>query len=229
MSLSFPASPTVGQTYQSWIWNGSSWDANVAAQFVTSINGKSGSLTSADVAALGTRVPITSQVVSTPVASVAFTGLSAAYDIYEVDIIDFTPAADDNMILRVSTDNGATWDNTARYVWGYAFIAVSSTTSVFTGSGIGAVAQAIVGGQNTSATPNMSTRLQFFRLSKTDGSRKQFLFQQPTLHPTSGDIYNYGGGAYLPIVGVVVNGIRFSNLNAGNITRGTFNLYGIKK
>ena len=27
MSLSFPASPTVGQKYQTWVWNGTSWDA----------------------------------------------------------------------------------------------------------------------------------------------------------------------------------------------------------
>ena len=27
MSLSFPASPTVGQQYGNWVWNGQSWDA----------------------------------------------------------------------------------------------------------------------------------------------------------------------------------------------------------
>ena len=58
MSLSFPTSPSVGQTYQGWKWNGSAWDPNYSNNFVTSFNGRTGAVTlnSADIGAANARV-----------------------------------------------------------------------------------------------------------------------------------------------------------------------------
>src|SRR5262245_54647697 len=101
MSLSFPASPTVGQVSQYWKWDGAAWGPVFGQPNVTSINGKSGVLTLNDTTGPGNRILLNRQTVSTPVAAIVFTGLDATYDEYVVESFGITWSVGDILAMQI--------------------------------------------------------------------------------------------------------------------------------
>ena len=176
----------------------------------------------------GDRVKLSESVVSTPVAFVGVTGFTSTYDDYELVVMGFQPAVDDNITMRVSADNGATWDANANYVYGYAFTSVSAPSSAFTGSGAAGVGQAILSGQvSAGATILADLRMQFARPT-VSGRRRYFKFWTASVHPTMGDFCCYGHAAYFNNA-PSINALQIRTFNGNNIVGGRFILYGIAK
>src|SRR6516162_7909181 len=105
MTLSFPPSPTSGQTYQNWQWDGAKWVPYAAPSVIVTS---------------GNRVLLSKQTVSTAVASVNFAGLlTSTYDLYEVDLYGVQFSANSiGIAARFSSDGGTTWIATASYNYG---------------------------------------------------------------------------------------------------------------
>ena len=176
----------------------------------------------------GNRVLIASQTVSAAVATVDFLQSSigdGSYDIYEADIYNFSTAANVGLQARFSTD-GATFDASSG-VYGYSNIQmnsggtaggsyVASATYTQLGSATGSQAQAV--GQMRSI---------FYELGNSGFAK--YVLTPALVHTTGSGVATtifagwYNAPPYLP-----VRGIRFFP-SSGNISQGTFNLYGIHK
>ena len=121
MSLSFPASPTVGQIYQNWQWSGTAWVATGGSN-VTS----------------GNRVLLARQTISSPVATVNFTNIDLSYDEHEIDALYLLPTVTGQYLwMRMSTDS-VNWDAGANYSYSAAY-ANTGNTGGFTGQGANAI------------------------------------------------------------------------------------------
>lgn len=230
MSLQFPASPTNGQTFQGWIWNGQAWAPNVAAQFVTSINGKTGPLTFADVDAPGTRVLLNTQVISAPVANVDFvSGLSGSFDDYEVTITGLTLSVASLLALRMSVDGGATYlAGAADYAYTGLTMYVSTTSNAYWGATFNSIALCLTHAAVTNVSANFYLR--FPNLRNTAFLNKPVIGETQHSDASIGGARNHLLG-YLAINPPTnqVGGLRFFPLQGGNLNTGTFRLYGVRK
>lgn len=170
-------------------------------------------------------VLIQRQVVSN-VATVDFTvGLTARFDDYVVFITDLTPATDAaQLFARVSEDGGGTWKaGAADYAW-----TKSENTDVGTPAGTGATAAAqMILVTGLSSTKAFNGALYCYAPS---GSARHKVFNGLSGHEPSGGLIirtTMYAGAYIGTVNAI-NGLRFL-MSAGNVTQGTFTLYGIRR
>lgn len=213
MSLSFPASPTTGQNYQQWAWDGSKW---VPAQGTKQI---------------GARVLLSSNVVApgSPVASVQIIRtFDNTYDQYEIDGYDWQSSAEGYPMLSCSND-GSTWDITSGNYWNSGVYTTSYPTAN-TGAWVGATASLIFITPTTinpGATHWSKCNIRFTLPWTTD---REKIFEVRTTHYSGNNGYTHyigagtwAAGSYPPL-----KGLRLQT-NVGNITRGVFNLYGIVK
>lgn len=221
MSLSFPLNPTVGQVYSFFTWNGTAWVSSGAPAAPQS----------------GSRVLLSTQTLSAAVASVAFTNaawFSNAYDSIEIEAIQYNLSVDNgNLIMQVSQNGGATWDTGSSYIY---LVIVSTSLGSSGGAGYNNgfyVAYAPWG--NIATFPNLTLH-GTARLWRpwSNGISKNLTHNSCPV--TTGGTYLYttyghggypasaiggGGGVLTPI-----NAVRLLNDAGGNITRGTFKLYG---
>jgi len=225
MSLSFPASPTDGQLYQSWIFNAAKgvWAPNLAAQMVTSINGQKGDLGPTVVPGYGQLVRLSNQVVSSPVAFVAFTGITGAYDEYEIRFHSVRGGGDQNLMLGYSADNGATW-NAGLTCTHASTIGASNGTPTGTGSG-GAVGVLI--SPPIYNNSNVFGAHGFTRFSNPASSVFSKTFFGLATSISLGNIQY--SGAFGGQVAAIFNAVRVICSGASNITDGNFSLYGVVK
>ena len=220
MSLSFPTSPTVGQIYQTWQWNGSAWAPTGTAAPVS-----------------GQKVLLAQQTVTTPVASVVFTaagmaggGLSnRAFDEFQLDCINY--GVDTNNIapyLQVSTDGGTTWDASATYTNVFATITTSAINpggGNFTWWQLYAGLYFAAGASNVAVTSTVRFWRPWDTTSVTTAQWK-----------TGGTIYTPAayileGAGSRPLSGTsstAFTALRLILSAAGNYSRGTFKLWGIQ-
>ena len=173
----------------------------------------------------GQRVKLAENTISGLVANVVFTNLSTTYDEYELVCIGFRFNSDDNLSIQVSSDNGATWDSTSSYQYGWSFMATSSTYSAFSGSGVSAIGVGILGGQCLSSAKG-DMHIRFFRPWES-GQRRWFHFHGAATHPSSGDFSMVGSMSYLN--NPAINALRVRGYAANNFNAGKFILYGIAK
>lgn len=182
------------------------------------------------VAAPGFPVLIQRQDISSAVPNVNFVGIDATYDEYELRWFNVTISVDGPLCLRISQDNGATWKAGASdYLWGGTFLSFSSPQSAFTGAGAAAIsyAQITAGIVAASTTVPSAGKLSFFAPSTTVG-KKAFLSDSFYSNATGGHNSFKGFADYVGDNNAI-NGLRIFNINGGNITGGSFMLYGIKK
>lgn len=174
----------------------------------------------------GALILIQSQIVSSPVASVDFTGIDATYDEYEIHVLGFQPSVAAWLALRFSQDGGATFKaGGADYGYVYFGFLASNTASNFGSNGssmmfIGA-SDIFVGAQYSG-----SYRINLYRLSST--ILRKHISWIGTGSGSGATWSGSGGGTYF-IDTNAVNALRFISSVAGNITAGIFNLYGIKR
>ena len=158
-------------------------------------------------------------------ASISFTGLSSTYFAYEIILADVQPATDDvYLAIRTSSNNGSSYDSGASdYGWALHYIRLASAAST-----------AVVADGTDS----------LIRLSSNIGSAAdETVSGRITLYNPSGTSFTKLQGTFIPRTGTPrdyrddIAGIRFSaadvdaiqfQMSSGNISSGTFKLYGIK-
>lgn len=136
MSLSFPASPSVGQVYQGWQWNGAAWDPSYASQFVLSVNGQKGNVTGLP------QLLATNNVVNA--AQCQFILPVANYKRYQIrfdGMVLFTGGS--NGIIQLSNNNGSSWDSALHYDWTTTFASTTSANASTNGSTGGVASNAV--------------------------------------------------------------------------------------
>ena len=179
-------------------------------------------------AAAGAKILISTQTVSSAVASVDFTsGIDSTYDEFELHIFNCRPVTDGSTAwLRISTDGGATWKTGSTdyvYAWGFFTSAAAQSQAG------AAAAQISLGPTNwNTATAAMHMIMRFAQ--PWNSTYRKYFFWDSSNHNSTTFYRTQGSGLYAgtgPDL-TPVNGIRFL-FSSGNVAAGTFNLYGIKK
>ena len=158
-------------------------------------------------------------------ATIDFTsGISATYDQYRVSITDVTPATDNVEIwLRVS--------QSASFLSGasdYGHSRIQNSTGGTPG-GFGSAGDAkivIANALGNGSGKTFSGEVQFFLPTGT-ARFKQFMWQV-TLASALTTVINNSGAGCLILNTSAIDGIRFL-MSSGNISTGTFALYGVRK
>jgi hypothetical protein len=227
MSLSFPPGAINGQVYQGWVFDGVKWNPNWAANFVTSVNNKSGALMPADVVGPANRVLLMNKTVvpASPAATIdMFYNFTNQYDQYELDIYDYqSVGATGNCYLEVSFD-GSTFlqDASYHYVSIYAQAGVAGVNSAGSVSATGIY----LGSAVASAGGVSETRVKFSMPWTTDRYKYFMVDHVVTL---SAIMRFSGAGAYLGSAGIQpLKGLRVK-FDSPNVARGVVNLYGLVK
>ncbi len=156
--------------------------------------------------------------------SIDFTGLSTTYSAYKIVYYNVYPANNSTTLLyRVSTDNGSTFETTAYMYSGMAqstgsYVAVSSTSD-------GSVPITAGGGMtNLGVQYTSSGEVTIFNPAGTQQPHAM-LWSTSYRSPTARNpVFSTGQGYWNS--STAVNAIRFL-FDSGNITGGTFKLYGI--
>lgn len=162
-------------------------------------------------------------------ASLDFTTcISSTYDEYAIELVGIIPASTSDLLLRMSTNGGSSYDSGANYSFA-VFVWISSTTTV-SGANSGATA---IGFAQTGAVAEVSTsalwgvngnlRL-FLPLSTT--AYKQVCGQVAYFDETSVPKGISMIGAYQSTT--AVDAFRFL-MSTGNIASGTIRVYGLEK
>ena len=224
--LNFPDTPSIGQTFQQWSWDGSKW-VPVNNPSVTSYNGRTGQVTpqTGDETS-GQRVLINRQTVGAAVASVDFLGfISSNYDDYALDVFGASVSTTSStQQLRASFD-GATFS--AASVYAYAWIHTNSNNSSTFGGGAATGAINIGPSMTNEATTVADTRIKF--ANPLSANRKQIMYESSYFNAGSGTFFAAGAGS---LVGAnafsAILGLRYQ-FSVGNVLTGVFSLYGIKR
>ena len=161
-------------------------------------------------------------------ATVNFTkGIDSTYDVYVVEFWGVRPATDDvKLCMRMSTDGGSTWKAGATDYW-YAVKNLLGEGVTYSG---GTTMLALVTGEwATSSVGNAANEdangwVRIYAPSST-GMYKHVLSKGAYSGADGGNYQSSGAGAYKATT--AVNGFQFL-FSSGNITAGTFRLYGIR-
>ena len=173
-------------------------------------------------AASGNRVLLTSQTVSTPVSQVFFAyTFTNLYDIYEFDIYGLLPDTNSvNLYGRCSLD-GSTVDSSTNYQVGQVYGTSGNTGG--SGGSAGNAQMIFASGLGNTATYNNYMKLTMVQPWATD--RWKYFLAEFGGQWTVGVTALLGSNIYINTG--QLRGISFFP-SSGNITRGTFRLYGIQ-
>ncbi len=157
-------------------------------------------------------------------ASIAFTGLSSTYDIYVVEVVSAVPATGNYLFMRSSSNNGSSYDTSG---YEYSGVGVQTTNgNVNVDSSYGAATKMVVsfnGGPISTTASDSGCSGFVYIMNPAASNYTQFLVSE-THYGGSGGIQSNGIGIRLSTT--PVNAIQIY-ANVGNITSGTFRLYGI--
>jgi hypothetical protein len=175
-------------------------------------------------------VLIQEQIVSSAVASVAFTiGITNQFKRYEFELFDVLPSTNDvSLIAHSSSNGGSSYDSTggdyviANFASNSAGSSVASTSG---SSGAFQFTQGVAGGwmQNNVATHGLCGNFTLFDPS-TSGKTRRAHARTSYLGSGSNEIQNTFSGYRNNTL--IINALRFS-YSSGNIASGTFRLYGV--
>lgn len=158
-------------------------------------------------------------------SAINFTGLSSTYYAYKIVITNLVPATDNtSLYFLTSTNGGSSYDAGASdYAWVRRVNALTTTTSI-SSTGDDADAQIVIVnavGNSTNETLNAEVVLfnpsgtTFFRIATT------------VIYKASDAVEYFVQTAGVRASAADVDAVRFI-MNSGNITSGTFKLYGLK-
>ena len=169
-------------------------------------------------------LPISTTIISTPVASVELTGFNAAqYNSYEIELINVSTSSDnDGLILRTSSDGGATYDSGST---DYSFSISASYINITSVQGSAGLSQATLA-FNVGAASGEHGVSGTLRISGPHLARNTVINSQLTYQFTNGDAYrNNGGIVRKSAADVDAVQIYFAN---GNVASGTIIFRGFK-
>ena len=154
------------------------------------------------------------------------TGITSLYDEYLVTLTDIIPATDDSDLwIRVSQDGGSTFKAGATDYNHARNVTLSAPSNTPLGSSA-ATAVTISSSLSNVSTRTFSGEAQCFNPAGT-AKFKQFMFHSVYISATATFNSITGAGNFV-LNASAINGIRFL-MSAGNITSGTFTLYGMRK
>jgi hypothetical protein len=173
----------------------------------------------------GGRVQLSTQTVGAPVNQIVFTGLSSAYDEYEIHVIGARPASDSALIFQISEDGGANFISGIYY---YGYTAGYATGTGNASGAAGTASLPISAGNIAAFTGTGSTAayvtVHLFEPSAAMGHlvRIESSTHDPVVSITNMNLTGYWstGNAY--------NAVRIL-FNGYQAVRGKFVLYGIQK
>ena len=180
----------------------------------------------------GSKVLLSRQVVSAAQATVNFTGaISSAYDDYELVWRNVQVSALAGVAIRCSVDNGATWISTAVYAYSSSYVLSVGTTvnpqfsnganNLLVSAGIDPPGASVWNGNGVA---------RFFNPSNTNPLK--FMQFQSVSGQASNGVITASGAGYVSTSGFSnnpVNALEVLLSAAGNITAGTFELFGIQR
>ena len=160
-------------------------------------------------------------------ATIDMTGIDSTYDQYIVNITNYVPENDGTFIyMRVSNDAGSTFETSLNYA--YAVRATSASTGADTNTTNGADSALVVSGSTgigNGATEGVDLTIRIMNPSST--SKYVALTWEGIFVDSSGITVFFKGGGNFKTTSAV-DAVRFLQ-NSGNISTGTFSLYGVKK
>jgi len=166
-------------------------------------------------------------------ALIAFTGLSSTYNSYKIVITDLVAATDQSILeMQLSTDNGSTYVAT-NYTWVMYFNTPADPVADSSNAGTGGFTTAIALNPTTAtgfgvsnvAQDSLQCEVTLFNPSSA-ASYKKVKFQTTYLGATA-NIVNADGSGVNSAAVTAINAVKFF-MSSGNITSGTFKLYGIR-
>jgi len=167
----------------------------------------------------------TMSLLSTATASASSTidftsGISSTYKKYILEIIDYVPATDNTEIwLRVS--QAASFLTGANYGYGTGY--TNYTTAGYVGGDTVGTKMILANGINSGSGYGLSGHVEIYNPAGT-AKRKNFQWDL-TQYNSSGVARYYGSGTYAAN-NTAIDGLRILS-SSGNITSGTFKLYGV--
>jgi hypothetical protein len=241
MTLSFPVSPSVGQGYLQFQWDGAKWVPNpgVAPGLVTSVDGASGAVSLKGRRTELARVVIASATQWATIANV----FSTTYDQFEISAYGMMPAALAQPVMQVGSGATPTWATGSDYIYAYQNTWQRAVQNTFGAAGGGAVATWL-GPQQTLGNVAPDTfpgqiEIKCWQPAAVNG-RKGFWWHgsfQGNSGTAPNDLVSFTGAATVwSLNGAAIgalSSIRFGYgaTNAGdtNIAQGTYVVYGVNK
>ncbi|MDB5807023.1 MAG: hypothetical protein JWN73_4345 [Betaproteobacteria bacterium] len=234
----FDAAATLGNGWQVTIRNDGAGvitlDPTETIDGKTSLNlypGESCNVTSNGVlfktSGLGTGlVYVSKQTISSAVATVDVIGIDSTFDEWVIKFYEVVPATNDIFLLgRVSEDNGATFKSAAA---SYSWSSIINQNGTVTGAGSASDTSMRLSHQASNVTTDggMNGQVTLYRPGDTTHS-KVIQTEVNNLRLASGADASKAIGIYIGSVNAI-NAFRFLE-TSGNISSGTFVLYGVRK
>lgn len=170
----------------------------------------------------GGRDTIFSTTVSSAVAAIDITTFDVAkYSHYQIFLQGLKPVTAAQLLMRLSTDGGATFiSTTAAYIDQYTILTNGGQSQAYGNS----TAIAVRGGGNVKPTYGIDGMIDLFGLGES--GRTVAIRQIRTVDNADNSIYEYGNGAR--VLDEAHNAIRFF-FSTGNIASGTIIVEGIRR
>ena len=171
----------------------------------------------------GSLVKIDEEIVTSAVASVTLTGIDSTYDVYMVKINGYLNSTASGQRLRVTVSG--TPDTTANYDFAGKFL--RADTSFTTGNATNAT-EGQYSGLAVSTSPNAGNHI-LYLFNWNNASEYSFWTMETVGFFDTGTDFlggHQGGGVHT--VAQACDGVQFFS-SSGNITGGTFTLYGLNK
>jgi hypothetical protein len=156
-------------------------------------------------------------------ATVEFTNLSSTYSRYQVVLDSIVPATDNTtLMMRVSTDNGSTWENT-NYSW--VRISAGTSSALAKSSGTTDTAFDINAALGNTGNESWSGEITVFNPGQS-GEYTRLRSNQSMSSAAAEFIISMSTGAWVGAT-TAIDGIQFL-MSSGNLTSGTITLYRIR-
>jgi hypothetical protein len=178
-------------------------------------------------AAAGGALVLVEQHAASASSQLDFTQITSTYDQYVFELVGIRPGTTNtNMLVRVSTDGGATYDSGTNYGSAPGLFTRNFQTINFAGGSTGQTSMIIGWDMQTTAGKNTSGRMTLYDpLSATN--HKGMTYDIVNTSASDANLYRgWGSGAYLSTT--AVNAVRFVQ-SAGTIASGTIRMYGVSK
>jgi hypothetical protein len=184
-----------------------------------------GAATVAPTPASGSRVLLSSQVITVAQNSVVFTGIDATYDEYVVEVLAYATSVTNSIGIQVSQNGGSTWLTTGYTVNFLAASSANPTTPM--GGSQAATYWWTTQWNNTSNSPMYGT-FRLFQPANASFAIKHML-GIGTNSNTSGSTLTQASGSIVLGSPFTYNAIKLISYNQTNSFTGVFKLYGIVK
>ena len=170
----------------------------------------------------GSLIKIDEEIVTSAVASVTLTGIDTTYDVYMVKGNGIVVTSANDGYMRVTTSG--TPDTTANYDFAYKGLRADTTFSNTSNTNQTGFQNVFRWSTTTTSGVSGNGILYLFNFNNT--SEYSFFTNESTTQWSGGLLGSQGGGVHT--VAQSCDGVQFYQLT-GNITSGTFTLYGLKK